>query len=113
MVLGGIELDFLVNYILETLFAILSGSILYLYKKMKDYHKLILSTKNGVQALLKSKIIEKYIEYRKNGCVSIHDQEMINELYTEYKILGGNGIIERLVDDIAEMEVNRCLKGGD
>ncbi len=105
-------MNFIINYGLELLFGLLSGFIMYLYKKLLEYRKIMNATRKGVQALLKSKIIEKYTEYRNSGCVSIHDQEIINELYMEYKALGGNGIIERLVDDIAEMEVNKC-KGGE
>lgn len=106
-------MDFLIKYGGEIVFGLLSSSILYLYRKMKQHMNIMMATKKGVQVLLKSKIIDKYMEYRKNGCTSIHDQEIINELYKEYKTLGGNGVIDRLVDEIAEMEVNRCAKGGD
>lgn len=106
-------MNFIIEYSVEFIFGILSGAIIYLYKKVTDYHKVMNATKKGVQVLLKSKIIEKYMEYRNTGCVSIHDQEIINELYNEYKTLGGNGVVGRLVDDIAEMEVNRCKEGVD
>lgn len=106
-------MNFIVEYGGEIIVALLSSSTIYFYQKLKQYKKMMNATKKGVQALLRSEIIKKYIEYRKNGCTSIHDQEIINELYEEYKTLGGNGVIDKLVQEIAEMEVDKCTKGGE
>ena len=40
------------------------------------------------------------------------DKEIITELYEEYKNLGGNGIIEDMIDDISEIPLTKGC-GGD
>ncbi len=101
-------MDFIVNYWVEFLFGTLISFVMYLFKKVNQHYKLMISTRNGVQALLKAKIIEIYNQYEDAGSMSLHTKEMIDELYTQYKNLGGNGVIEKIVDNIEEIPISKC-----
>lgn len=103
-------MEFIVEYWLEFFFGIMVSVIGYLCKKIIEYHKLIETTRRGVQTLLKCQIIAKYDEYKQRGFVSLYDREIIGELYIEYKNLGGNGLINKLVDDIEKISLERPQK---
>lgn len=106
-------MEFITNYWLEFFFGIMVSVIGYLCKKIIEYHKLIETTRRGVQTLLKCQIIEKYDEYHRRGFVSLYDREIISELYIEYKNLGGNGLINKLVEDIEKVSLKRPLEKED
>lgn len=100
-------MEFIVEYWLEFFFGIMISVIGYLCKKIIEYHKIIETTKRGVQTLLKCQIIEKYNEFNKKGFASLFDREILGELYFEYKNLGGNGLISRLVEDIEKISLEK------
>lgn len=106
-------MNFITQYWIQFLFGVLISFVGYLYKKIVDYKKLMTATKNGVQALLKVKIIERYNEYSKLENVTIYDKETIDQLYREYKNLGGNGVIEKLIKEIEDIPLNKKNIGGE
>ena len=54
----------------------------------------------GVQALLRSQIITMYNKYIVIKSVPIYERENLEHLYIEYKALGGNGVIESLMEKL-------------
>ena len=98
-------LEFIIKYLLEILFGIIISSIIFLYKKMEISRKIINSSINGVRALIKAKIIESYYTYTARGYISIYDKNNIEELYIQYRELGGNGVIDDLIEDIKKLSV--------
>ena len=58
------------------------------------------ATEKGVQALLRSQIISLYNKYIDKGYMPIYERENLEHLYTEYKALGGNGVIEHLKEKL-------------
>lgn len=105
-------MDFIINYWIEVTFSTIIFLIGYLYKKIIEYKKLMNATKNGVQALLKAKIIEKYNDYNIIGKMTIYDKETVNLLYNEYKNLNGNGVIDKLFDELQKIPLKKSTKGG-
>ena len=111
-IVGGIMLEFIMKYWIEFSFGLVISFITFLCKRINYYYKVMNSTKNGAKVLLKGEIIRRYNEYKKIGCLSLFDKETITELYEEYKNLGGNGIIEDMIDDISEIPLTKGC-GGD
>lgn len=105
-------LEFIFKYWLELVFGLLISLVGHMYKKFKDHYKLLTATRTGLVVLLKAKIIEEYSEYKKTKKVSIYEREMIEELYEEYKKLGGNGLIGKIVEEIEDIKIEKCA-GGD
>lgn len=96
----------LLNHIVEIVLSLITIFITYLYKKIISFNKMINYTKDGVKILLKSRIIEKYYFHKNNGNITLFDKQIINELYSEYHNLGGNGVIEDIVNEINNLEIN-------
>jgi hypothetical protein len=91
-------IEFIVNYWLATFFGILISLIVYFYKKLK-------ATIRGVRALIKSKLLDNYRIYLDKGNISLYEKENIEDLYKEYKLLGGNGIIDDLIEEIYKLPI--------
>lgn len=105
-------LEFILKYWTQFLFGIMASFIFFLYRKIIRHYRIMNYTKNGVKVLLKGEIVRRYQEYKKLGCISIFDREIINDLYQEYKNLGGNGMIEDMIEDISDIPLDtEC--GGD
>lgn len=56
--------------------------------------------RNGLQALLRDRIIQAFNYHTSKGYCRVHELENVVALYTQYKALGGNGTICKLVDRI-------------
>jgi hypothetical protein len=54
----------------------------------------------GICALLRDRIIQGYNFYSGKGYCPIYAIENLTELYDQYKKLGGNGTISKLIDYI-------------
>lgn len=57
----------------------------------------------GLQALLRDKIICVYNKYTEKGAIPIYERENVEHMYTEYKALGGNGILETLIVKLRDL----------
>ena len=53
------------------------------------------ATMLGVQALLRDRLLQAYHFYKHQGWASYDDKQNVLNLYTQYEILGPNGIMER------------------
>lgn len=104
-------IKFIVTYWIEIGFGILISVVTYFYRLLKNYKRIIISMKNGVRSLLKVEIIRKYYEYKEKGGISMHERQIVEDLYTEYVNLGGNGIVKQLCDEINELPILNTLGG--
>jgi hypothetical protein len=105
-------IDFVLKYWIQFLFGLISSFIIFLCKMIKNEYETIKNTKNGMKVLLKKGILEKYKVYKEKNCITFYEKEMINDLYQEYKNLGGNSFIEDIMDDINDIPMkNDC--GGE
>ena len=60
-----------------------------------------------MQALLRDRIIWTYNHYMEKGFCPIYGQENIHEMYSQYKALGGNGAVTKLMEDFEKLPVER------
>lgn len=103
-------IQFIITYWIEFLFGLITSFIIYLSKKISKYYLMINSTKDGVKVLLKGEIIRRRQEYKQQKSITLYEREVLNDLYKEYNALGGNGIIEDIIDDIDSLPIS---DGGD
>lgn len=76
-----------------------------LWKKQKDADKRQKAVENGIQALLRDRIVQTYYHYADRQSITLHGLQNVEALYREYHTLGGNGTVTKLVDDLRQMEV--------
>lgn len=97
----------ILNHLVEIFLSVIIFFISYLYKKIMGFNRMINSTCEGVRILLKNRIIEKYYRFKNDGFISIFDKQIVNELYSEYHNLGGNGVISDIIDEINSLDIRK------
>ena len=68
-------------------------------KRQKEYEAL----KNGVQSMLRDRLIQSALSYEKQGWVDTNALENIELMYSAYSALGGNGIVAKLYNEMQEL----------
>lgn len=101
-------LKIILSYIIPTVLGSLVGFLSTKLKKNKEKEK-IMEEKNkaietGVQALLRNEIIRRYREFESKGEISILDKENLEEMFIQYKNLGGNGTVKKMMDDLLSLK---------
>lgn len=89
-------IEFLKNYWLEFLLSSILSTIIIV---IKEYGGL----KTGMKALLRNEIIRIYERYIKLGHCPSYMKKNINEMYTSYHKLGGNGMVTAMVEEIYKL----------
>ncbi|HAM62111.1 MAG TPA: hypothetical protein DCP62_00125 [Erysipelotrichaceae bacterium] len=74
--------------------------ILFLRKQLK-------SMKNALVALLRNAIVSAYNKSVERKFAPIFERENVQKLFDEYKILGGNGTIDHLIDEFHELPTHQ------
>ena len=101
-------LEQIATYIITTLLGIALGFVTSKLKKTKEKDekekKKDEAIELGVQALLRNEIIRRYREFESKGEISILDQENLDEMFTQYKNLGGNGTVKKMMNDLYELK---------
>ena len=59
--------------------------------------------KEGVQALLRDRIIQAYNHYSDKGWIPIYAMESIEACYKSYEELGDNGVVDNLMSQLREL----------
>lgn len=92
---------------IEWLFTVLFTLTTICYRK---FTKAIISDRNknkiiaqGVEALLRDRIIESYHKYEKEDKCPIYAKENVRRLYIPYHELGGNDVATELITKLLEM----------
>ena len=101
--------EFILKYWVEVLLTAVSSFVAFTYKKIREkfseQDKKREAIEKGVQALLRNELIQRFREYKLVGEMTLLDKENMDHMFTEYFNLGGNGMIDHMNDDIAELEV--------
>lgn len=62
---------------------------------------------DGVQALLRDRIIQAHNHYTEKGYIPVYGMDNVMKLYEAYHELGGNGTATKLVDDLRELPTEK------
>ena len=65
------------------------------------------SIKNGIQCLLRQKIIEYYDRYSEKGYCPIYIKESLSMAYKAYHALGGNDVATELYKAVMELPTEK------
>lgn len=103
-------IDFIVKYWLQFVFGIIATIIATMFKRIESYKKKLDSTQSGVKALLKTRIIENYTRIIERGFITLEEKESINDMYNEYKNLGGNGVVSDVINELSGLEIKTACK---
>lgn len=93
-------MNFIQEYWLEAFFGVVTTATALLVKRLGIKLSEQESIKLGVQALLRDRIIQSYNHYMDKGFCPIYARENINALAKEYHNLGGNGIIDNILEKL-------------
>lgn len=101
------------TYIFDVLIATVSGSLIFLIENiLKENRQLKESKKttekalgDGVMTLLKIQLIEYHEKYMTDGNIPSYVYDNFDEMYSAYKKLGGNGMIEHMKQEIDGLRV--------
>lgn len=58
---------------------------------------------DGMQALLRDRIIQAYNHYQDKECCPIYGKENVKRMYDAYHVLGGNDVATELKDKLMKM----------
>jgi len=73
--------------------------------KVKRDRKDAQRIKEGLQALLRDRLRQNYITFKKKGCIDIADKENYHCLFVSYHDLGGNGVVDEMHKKIMALPI--------
>ena len=109
----------IINYIIENwvgwLFAALFAFMGWGFKRTfrmiktdrKESSKANLAVRDGMQALLRDRIIHSYNKYTEQGYCPIYAKENVKRMYAPYHELGGNDVATELMEKILELPTEK------
>lgn len=98
-------MEFMWQQILGWFIPFILGSVItFLINRVKKDKKKDKAIETGVQALLRNEIIRRYREFESKGEISILDKENLEEMFVQYKNLGGNGTVKKMMDELLSLK---------
>lgn len=79
----------------------------FISKQLKDNKQNNNAMKSSMLSLIRSQIVEKCESYMKQGYLPEYARYCLEELFKEYKILGGNHGVETLVNQCFELPLSK------
>ena len=106
--------EWIAKYWLEVLFSgLLTGLgfvVRLLWSRQREEARKNQAIEQGIQALLRDRIVTAHYHYADRGWITLHGLEAAEKMYTEYHNLGGNGTVTKLVEDLRELPVKDSKK---
>ena len=99
--------EIILKVILTVVGFITTGVLGYLVAKVKDYKKRDTNQEEALKCLLRSNITSKYYVYNEMGNIPIYEKENIDYMFEQYKLMGGNSYVERIVKEINDLPIKR------
>lgn len=99
---------FILTYWLQIGFSVIVGALGFcmkgLWKKIKTFSVELRALITAMKASLRNDIIKAHERYLARGYILIWELDNVEELYKEYCLLGGNGVVKGLMEEIRELE---------
>lgn len=84
---------------------ILFGAIVtFVTTKFKTYSKEQVALKKGVQAMLRSQMIDMYNQYKEEKKVPIYVKDNFENVWNAYHNLGANGVMDGIHEEFMDFE---------
>lgn len=96
------SLDAVLNSIINVISGCVITLLITMYRQKKKQNDAL---KAGLQTLLRDRIIQAYNNYvQDRGWIPIYAKESIDACYKSYEALGGNGVIDNIMQQINELQ---------
>ena len=79
----------------------------WLYKRIKENDKQTECVKLGIQALLRSEMIDTYNRWADRGYAPIYARENFENCYNQYHTLGANGVMDDIHDKFMSLPTEK------
>ena len=103
----GEIIQYIVVHWVEWLFVAISTFLGLCYRQMakrqKEESRKNAALHDGMQALLRDRIIQAYNHYQDRGYCPIYGKENVKRMYDAYHVLGGNDVATELKDKLMKM----------
>lgn len=96
-------IGFIMSNLPDWIFAILSFGMGFIIRTLRVERKKNEAIGNGVQALLRDRIIAVYNKCKDKGNCPIYELENVKRMYAPYHRLGGNDVATGLVEELEKM----------
>lgn len=97
-----------VGYLIPTILSGILGFVVSKHNQIKQKNdaesKKEKAIELGVQALLRNEIIRRYREFELKGEISILDKENLEAMFEQYKNLGGNGTVKKMMTELLNLK---------
>ena len=84
-------------------FGLLSLGYARLSKRQEEESRKNRAINDGIQALLRDRIIQAYNHYQDKSYCPIYGKENVKRMYDAYHVLGGNDVATKLKDTLLNM----------
>lgn len=117
--------EWFVEHLLELLLSLISAGVIAGFKVMAGRLKKLKAdadkqreeterenqaTKEGLQALLRDGVINRYDKYMARGYILVRELENVESMYNAYHTLGGNGTITQLMKELRELPHSKAVE---
>ena len=99
--------EIILKIILTVVGFITTGVLGYLVAKIKNYKKRDTNQEEALKCLLRSNITSKYYVYNELKEIPLYEKENIDYMFEQYKLMGGNSYVERIVKEINDLPIKR------
>ncbi len=97
-----------IGYLIPTILSGILGFVVSKHNQIKEKNdaefKKEKAIELGVQALLRNEIIRRYREFELKGEISILDKENLEAMFEQYKNLGGNGTVKKMMTELLNLK---------
>lgn len=93
------------TFLFETFDLVLTAALGYIVWLLKDEKKKRSANSTGTMLLLRVQMIEYHDKYCKLGEIPSYVFDNFVEMYNAYKALGGNGMIEKMFEEVKELNI--------
>ena len=101
--------EWIVKYWLEWVFGLLTGGVAiycrHIAKQVRKEREEQKALRDGMRSLLRRQIIADCEQAARDGYCETKMKDTINDMYTAYHALGGNGVVSRLKEQTMNLPV--------
>ena len=98
-------IDFGLTILSGVLIAVITGLVFWIAKAIQKDKKVHKTLGSGFNSIIRYMILQIYKEAKENGGIHTDEKLILNDMFTSYQELGGNGFITGIMDKIEDMEV--------
>lgn len=99
--------EIVMKVILTIVGFIVTGVLGYLVAKVKEYKQKDSNQEKALKCLLRSSITSKYYVYTEIGEIPSYERENIIYMYDQYKAMGGNSYIDKIMIELNQLPIKK------